>query len=286
VTARATVRGSAGLSWTGVACALAGCVLLAACGSDEPASSGRWQGGATTASLPPVTTQAEPPQRQVRRLQVGKPYKIRGKWYTPEEDWTYDEIGSASWYGPGFHGKKTANGETYDQYAMTAAHTTLPLPVIVRVTNLKNGRSVNLRVNDRGPFAHNRIIDVSRKAAEELGFIDDGVAKVRVQVLAEESLALVRQPSRGQLALRRPAPKAGTQGRYFLQAGSFSNEDNAEALAERLYGYGDVEIQEVSVNGRDFFRVRLGPFADADEAVSLHREMLRGGHRETRLIAE
>ncbi len=118
---------------------------------------------------------------------VGGTYVIAGQVYTPSEDLRYNESGMASWYGPGFHGKRTANGEAYDQQAMTAAHRTLPMPSVVRVTNLSNGNTVILRVNDRGPFAHSRIIDVSRAAAERLDMVKSGVASVRVEILPEES---------------------------------------------------------------------------------------------------
>ena len=119
---------------------------------------------------------------------VGKPYKINGKRYYPRHDPGYDEVGTASWYGDQFHGRPTANGETFNMWAMTAAHPTLTLPTDVRVTNLENNRSVILRVNDRGPFAHNRIIDVSRAAASKLGFLNNGTARVRVQYLGLASL--------------------------------------------------------------------------------------------------
>ncbi len=121
---------------------------------------------------------------------VGKPYQIKGQWYYPTENFDYIETGIASWYGPNFHGKPTANGETFDQNLMTAAHRTLPLPSSVRVTNLENGRTVVLRVNDRGPFARGRIIDVSRRAAQLLGFEKNGTAKVRVEIMADDSRQL------------------------------------------------------------------------------------------------
>ncbi len=115
---------------------------------------------------------------------VGKPYQIDGVWYYPKEDWSYDKTGVASWYGEPFHGRRTADGEVFNLHALTAAHRTLPLPVVVRVTNLDNGRSVKLRVNDRGPFVAtgDRIIDVSRRAARVLGFEHHGLAPVRVQI--------------------------------------------------------------------------------------------------------
>ena len=115
------------------------------------------------------------------RSQVGKPYKIRGKWYTPTEDPDYAATGVASWYGPNFHGRLTANGEVYDQYALSAAHPTMPLPSYAKVTNLENGASLMVRVNDRGPYAHGRIIDLSGKAAELLGYRNAGVANVKVE---------------------------------------------------------------------------------------------------------
>lgn len=114
---------------------------------------------------------------------VGKPYQVAGVWYYPREQPDYDETGIASWYGPGFHGKATANGERYDQNDLTAAHQTLPMPVKVRVTNLENGRSIIVRVNDRGPFVNGRIIDVSRRTAQLLGFDIKGTAPVRVQIV-------------------------------------------------------------------------------------------------------
>lgn len=118
---------------------------------------------------------------------VGKPYVINGVRYVPGVDYGYSETGIASWYGPGFHGKRTANGERFDQNELTAAHRTLPMPSLVRVTNLDNGKSIVARVNDRGPFSRNRIIDVSKRGAELLGFKLQGTAKVRVDVLEDES---------------------------------------------------------------------------------------------------
>ncbi|MFB9139254.1 septal ring lytic transglycosylase RlpA family protein [Maritalea porphyrae] len=122
------------------------------------------------------------------RYQVGKPYKVAGKWYHPKEQPNYDKTGTASWYGPNFHGRLTANGEIYDQNMLSAAHPTLPLPSYVRVTNLSNGRSALVRVNDRGPFAHGRLIDLSSKTADVLQFKQQGTAKVRVQYVGKAPL--------------------------------------------------------------------------------------------------
>ena len=117
------------------------------------------------------------------RRQIGKPYKIKGKWYRPKEEPEYDRTGKASWYGPNFHGRLTANGEIYDQFGITAAHTTFPLPSYARVTNLENEKSLIVRVNDRGPFHGNRIIDLSAGAANLLDYQNAGIAKVRVEYL-------------------------------------------------------------------------------------------------------
>ncbi|HEX9446391.1 MAG TPA: septal ring lytic transglycosylase RlpA family protein, partial [Dongiaceae bacterium] len=108
------------------------------------------------------------PQRP-QPYKIGKPYQVDGVWYYPKTDMDYDETGIASWYGPGFHGQYTANGEVYDQNGLTAAHKTLPLPSMVRVTNLDNGRSIVVRVNDRGPFVNGRIVDLTRRDAQLLG---------------------------------------------------------------------------------------------------------------------
>ncbi len=140
-------------------------------------SAGRPSGGQTAAAAPGKGI-----------YKVGNPYQIAGVWYYPKEDTKYDETGIASWYGPGFHGKYTANGESYDMNDLTAAHQTLPMPVFVRVTNLENGRSIVVRVNDRGPFANSRIIDMSRRGAQLLGFEQKGTARVRVQYIENAPL--------------------------------------------------------------------------------------------------
>ncbi len=124
---------------------------------------------------------------------VGEPYQIKGMWYCPYENYGYRETGMASWYGVDFHGKKTANGEMFDMNTLTAAHRTLPMPSIVCVTNLTNGRVLTVQVNDRGPFVNDRIIDLSRRAAQLLGFEGQGTTWVRVEILAEESHVLKRQ---------------------------------------------------------------------------------------------
>lgn len=129
---------------------------------------------------PRVTERRSRLKRGGGRVQVGKPYRVAGKWYHPKEDPDYSKVGKASWYGNAFHGRLTANGEIYDMTHLSAAHPTMPLPSYARVTNMENGASVIVRVNDRGPFAHNRIIDLSRRAAELLDYKNSGVATVKV----------------------------------------------------------------------------------------------------------
>jgi rare lipoprotein A len=138
------------------------------------------------ANIPGVKMKRMP--RGGGRDQVGKPYKIRGKWYYPKEDLGYDRKGMASWYGDAFHGRKTANGEIYDMNQLSAAHPTMPLPSYAKVTNTKNGHSIIVRVNDRGPYAHGRIIDMSKRAAQMLDYTGSGVAQVRVQYVGRAPL--------------------------------------------------------------------------------------------------
>lgn len=162
--------------------------LLAACSTRQQENSTH-KNAQFCGSYTPVPDTAKRDYTQMDpRYKVGKPYKIKGRWYYPCEDFNYEEVGVASWYGPGFHGKKSANGERYNMHALTAAHRTLPLPSLVEVTNLTNGRKAVLKVTDRGPFARDRIIDVSHAGAKQLGFIGNGTAQVRVRILKEQSM--------------------------------------------------------------------------------------------------
>lgn len=154
-----------------------------------------WETSVTAASIVPDVGTGAPGLRAARKVEsmprslpkgggyykVGKRYQIAGVWYEPREDNDYEEVGVASWYGPGFHAKKTANGEIFDQNALTAAHRTLPMPSYVHVTNLANGKTILVRVNDRGPFKKGRILDVSSRVARELGFEQYGTTRVRVR---------------------------------------------------------------------------------------------------------
>lgn len=168
-------------------------VLAAACSSPQREES------IPTVSIPPTAG----------IYKIGNPYEVDGTWYYPREEPDYDETGVASWYGPTFHGRHTANGELFDANGLSAAHRTLPMPVNVRVTNLENGRSVVLRVNDRGPFARSRIIDVSARAAQLLGFYGAGIAKVRVTYVSRGDLPNGEPQPTEVLANALPAAPAG-----------------------------------------------------------------------------
>lgn len=222
---------------------------------------------------------------------IGKPYKIKGTTYYPREDYNYSEVGIASWYGSDFHNRRTANGEKYDMNTLTAAHRTLPLPSIVRVTNLENGRSLVLRVNDRGPYAKNRIIDISKRGAQLLGYQVQGTAKVKVEVLAKESKALKaallgQKVEETKIASQSVAPASSNktlviynsetankitkshaaESNYYVQAGSFSQMSSASGLKEKLVKFGKAKVAQAKVNGKNFYRVRIGPFSFKEEA--------------------
>ena len=155
------------------------CNLLSSCATGTPELAG----------LSPQA-QAEVIKNYGGIYKIGKPYQIAGRWYYPKEDYNYSETGIASWYGEDFNGKRTANGERYNMNTLTAAHRTLPLPCIVKVTNLQNGRSVVVRVNDRGPYVKDRIIDLSKHGAQLLGYMGQGTTKVKVEIMEKESKAL------------------------------------------------------------------------------------------------
>src|ERR1700674_2333057 len=156
--------------------AVAACLVLANCASSDKFAS-RVDPKYGVSSSPRVVALGEPVPKGGGTYRVGKPYTVGGRIYVPEEDTSYREEGMASWYGDDFHGRLTANGEVFDMGSLTAAHPTLPIPCYARVTNLGNGKSLIVRVNDRGPYHGNRLIDVSNKAAELLEFKGNGVAR-------------------------------------------------------------------------------------------------------------
>lgn len=239
---------------------------------------------------------------------VGSPYQVDGIWYFPEEDYEYDQVGLASWYGPGFHGRLTANGERYNQYDMTAAHKTLPLPSYVRVTNLDTGARVVVRLNDRGPFAEGRIIDLSRRAAERLGIVQAGLAPVRVTLLANESrriAALLRagKPSAEAIRLSEPTDMTAPSGlgtdpvrssgpvrtaprRFYVQAGAFGDVRNAHRLHAKLVALGPTDIRHTRRGDGHVYRVVIGPFTSLAKAQAALAGARAAGGEDARLLAE
>jgi len=187
----------------------------------------------------------------------------------------YVERGVASWYGEKFNGRGTSNGEIYDICSFTAAHKTLPLPSYVRVTNLDNGRTLIVRVNDRGPFQKDRLIDLSYAAAVRLGVDRTGTARVEVRSadVSDVEAAVAAAPITTIPAASRPEPSNSGSGRHRLQVGSFANKDNAKRLADRLKDadIDDVDIDHTEVSGQDVWRVQIGPVADRKIAGLLEK---------------
>ena len=278
---------------------------------------------------------------------IGSPYQIDGVWYYPQEDPNYDETGIASWYGAPFHGQATANGEQYDQNSLTAAHKTLPMPSYVRVTNLENGRSIIVRVNDRGPFVNGRVVDMSRRGAQLLGFDQVGTARVRVQAVqagmpgvegtmlaqtgnveggppkvtaaprgAVTAEALPPPPGvKGQSAqpsAPRPSPQASptatlaaTQSAVppdlsrqpilqepvrptsiYVQAGAFTVFDNANRLRARLQSVAPAQVSSIMVKGIEYFRVRIGPMQNVDQADQTLQRVIHLGQADARIVVD
>jgi rare lipoprotein A len=216
-----------------------------------------------------------------------RPYPIRGRWYQPAEQPGYDETGAASWYGDQFNGRPTATGERFDMHALTAAHKTLPLPGLVEVTNLANGRRIVARVNDRGPFVDGRIIDLSRGSAEALGMLQAGVGEVRVRYLG-------RAPRVGggtalQYARTAPpapyptAPPSWENGDYWIQAGAFSDRRAARRVADRLGDRATVDM--TSGSNAAMFRVLVGPWPDANAAEHARQAVIARGYADALLIS-
>lgn len=222
------------------------------------------------------------------KRKVGNPYKVAGVWYYPKEDPHYDEVGYASWYGPDFHGKATANGERYNMNSLTAAHKTLPLPTFVKVTNLENGRSIVLRVNDRGPFVKSRIIDVSRRGAQLLGFDKQGVTKVRVQALDEDGKIARPNTRTASSSKSTNAPVvASNAGSHFIQVGAYSQRENAEVQISRLNSRGhNAQLDRYESGGRNLWRVRIGPFIEKLLAEEKLDRVVSDGFYEARIFTE
>ncbi len=227
---------------------------------------------------------------------TGKPYRVSGHTYYPLPTANgYDKIGVASWYGRDFHGKLTANGERYDMHALSAAHKTLPLPSLVRVTNLENGRSVVVRVNDRGPFVKRRLIDLSYAAANALGYTGQGTTRVRVQALGSASPPVPSRPVR--IATKHTPSPASTHplskqsspaatGLY-IQLGAFARSDNASKLKVSLSAqYPSIRVQPFIRSTHTLYRVRIGPFSDVHAIEHTVLSLQQQGYGNTVVVIE
>jgi rare lipoprotein A len=246
---------------------LAACGFLAACSGSEPRVA--WEDdGAPAVSLSPAdVADAVPRPDPILASGNTSPYVIDGVAYEVLDSGAgYDEIGVASWYGTKFHGKRTANGEIYDLYIATAAHRSLPIPTYARVTNIYNNRSVVVRVNDRGPFHPDRLIDLSYAAAVKLGFVNKGTATVRVQTLEVAGVDDRREQDSGEYR--------------YLQLGAFANAGAADHLRASVAGLVSVpvEITPVDVGGQRLSRVRVGPVADGKELRALQATLVSRGY--------
>ena len=239
-----------------------------------PPPSARMPGGPPDInSIPDAVPKDEPRSKQ------GNPpfYSVLGKRYVVlDSSDGFVERGVASWYGPTFHGEKTSIGESYDMYGMTAAHKTLPLPAYARVTNLSNGKSVVVRINDRGPFAKNRIIDLSYTAAAKLDMLRDGTALVEVRTLRPGSDDSLRRSDE-------TPPQT-----LYIQAGAFSDEGNAKRLVERLQagGVSNCFVRSPAGSGPKLFRVRAGPVASTAEFDNLAARLAKLGISDVRLATD
>jgi len=207
-------------------------------------------------------------------------YEIYGKTYQPIDSASgFRQQGVASWYGRQFHAKKTANGETYDMYAMTAAHKTLPFGTMVEVKNVETGKSVIVRINDRGPFCRDRIIDLSFCAAEKIGMIRNGTAAVEVTALGKDDAFLKASD-------KSVADPVYFTGDFTIQAGSFTNAENAENLKKSLEKVAqNVCVASFEKNGRIFYRVRVGRFTSLTQARHTEAHLIENGFKNVYTVA-
>ena len=232
-----------------------------------------------TGTPPPKKPSSQPPPKQP--VGYPKPYRVFGKWYQPLPDSRgFRQRGLASWYGKDFHGKKTSNGEIYNMYAWTAAHKTLPLGTYVRVHHLSNNRSIQVRINDRGPFVRGRIIDLSYTAAKELGVVGPGTAEVEVVALGTPT------------STDGGRPRSFVQGDYYsgnftLQVGAFLNHENAERLRQKLDAqYINAHITEYDNGQNIYYRVRVGKATNLEDATKFEAHLVQNGFPGAFLIAE
>lgn len=280
------------------------CLLVGAC-SSVPRGGGYYENDGPH-ERPPIDVLAVPdavPRDEPLAAKGNKPYTVFGVNYVPLADARgYRERGIASWYGKKFHGKSTSSGEPYDMYAMTAAHRTLPLPCYLRVRNLQNGRTVVVRVNDRGPFLHNRLIDLSYTAAARLGILGTGTGMVEIESVdltpppaPAPPVTTVANNSSGALIANAEAASTAptTAPRLSVQVGAFSRYENAAGLRDRLTraGLNSVYIQSIgsenpSVSNAAMYRVRIGPVETVERGDQLVAEVARYGVSDALLVVE
>ena len=208
-----------------------------------------------------------------------RPYQVKGQWYTPHAQPDYDEVGLASWYGGAYLNRTTADGEVFDTARPSAAHKTLPLPSLVEVTNLENGRRIQVRINDRGPFISGRIIDFSPRAAQELGFYEKGSARVRVRNLTAPTSPA--PPPAYQVQTSRISLK---HGRFTVQAGAFADADNAQRALARLQSAGDARIAPLRRGEVTLYRVMLTSDLQPT-AQDLRAQVVAAGFPEAKVIS-
>ncbi len=203
-----------------------------------------------------------------------KPYRVNGVWYQPIPDaYGFKQRGTASWYGRKFHGRRTSNGEIYDMYGISAAHKTLPFGTVVRVTNMRNGRQLDIRINDRGPFAKGRIIDLSFGAAQKLGVVGPGTAPVEIVALAAPTRKVAAPGS------RQFEPVDLTRGNFTFQVGAFQDHANARRLAAKLRKlHTNVHIASFDRGDGLYHRVRVGRAHRLKEAEAYERTLMRQGY--------
>jgi rare lipoprotein A len=231
--------------------------------------------------------------RDEPRSRYGNPasYEVLGKRYhVMESSAGYVEKGIASWYGTKFHGRRTSSGERYDMYAMTAAHKSLPLPTYVQVTNLNNGRRVVVKVNDRGPFHDNRIIDLSYSAAYRLGILGKGTGFVELRAIDPDQPAPVtRVATRDEVPVREAEHSVEDKAvNMYLQVGAFISRDNADRLYSKLLeaALGNTQISQAQHNGNTVYRVRLGPILDVEIADQLVNKLAALGIHNSRVVTD
>ncbi|MGI9380576.1 MAG: septal ring lytic transglycosylase RlpA family protein [Methyloligellaceae bacterium] len=295
-------------SWSALTVTLVVSVVIGSCS---------WPGRTKISTYSPkVVSMGQPVPKGGGHYKVGNPYFIKGRRYVPRVDRSYDRVGIASWYGTDFHGRRTANGEVYDMNALTAAHPTLPMPVYGRVTNLQNGRTIVVRINDRGPYAHNRVIDLSRRSAELLGFKNKGTAKVRVTYLGRAPLNgddryerrfLAHQAwspgygsqryrfaavnphqitSVGSISQTRPTSVTG-QGMgpnlYRVEAGLFENWQLARKADVHLNMGEPRQIITTVLDGKKRFSMMFGPYLNRKQAERVSEKLRSQGTARVRI---